>query len=159
MKSSPYFWHYVLLSKLRWRFRKILWPSQNIWTLKLVLRSWRLRFWSFGGYLPKTKRWKYEMNKTLMTCRMRMVVLFRQAKVQWIGRKSKKTNWIRNLKIQFITVTVLYLTNENFISPHIQKNVFLNYNYVTRELCLNRKNLTLWQICLSWAEHQGLTHF
>ena len=23
------------MSKLRWRFRKILWPSQNIWTLKL----------------------------------------------------------------------------------------------------------------------------
>ena len=38
-----------------------------------------------------------------------------------------------------------------------QKRV--NYNFVTRELCLNRKNLTWWQMCPSWAEHQGLTHF
>ena len=26
-------WHYTCRTKLRWRFRKILWPSQNIWTL------------------------------------------------------------------------------------------------------------------------------
>ena len=32
-KSSPYFWLCVLWSKVRWRFCKILWPSQNIWTL------------------------------------------------------------------------------------------------------------------------------
>ena len=32
-KSSPYFWLQYIQSKVRWRFRKILWPSQNIWTL------------------------------------------------------------------------------------------------------------------------------
>ena len=32
-KSSPYFWLQYIESKVRWRFRKILWPSQNIWTL------------------------------------------------------------------------------------------------------------------------------
>ena len=26
-------WHYIFRTKVRWRFRKILWPSQNIWTL------------------------------------------------------------------------------------------------------------------------------
>ena len=26
-------WHYIE-QKVRWRFRKILWPSQNIWTLQ-----------------------------------------------------------------------------------------------------------------------------
>ena len=26
-------WHYISRTKVRWRFRKILWPSQNIWTL------------------------------------------------------------------------------------------------------------------------------
>ena len=32
-KSSPYFWLQYIQSKVRGRFRKILWPSQNIWTL------------------------------------------------------------------------------------------------------------------------------
>ena len=26
-------WHYISRTKVRWRFHKILWPSQNIWTL------------------------------------------------------------------------------------------------------------------------------
>ena len=33
-KSSPYFWLQYIESKEKGRFRKILWPSQNIWTLK-----------------------------------------------------------------------------------------------------------------------------
>ena len=32
-KSPPYFWLQYIVSKVSWRFRKILWPSQNIWTL------------------------------------------------------------------------------------------------------------------------------
>ena len=32
-KSPPYFWQVLHRTKVRWRFRKILWPSQNIWTL------------------------------------------------------------------------------------------------------------------------------
>ena len=28
--------YYILRTNLRWEFRKILWPSQNIWTLNLV---------------------------------------------------------------------------------------------------------------------------
>ena len=32
-KSSPYFWLQYIQSKVSWRFRKIVWPSQNIWTL------------------------------------------------------------------------------------------------------------------------------
>ena len=33
VKSSPNFWLQYIRSKVRGRFRKILWPSQNIWTL------------------------------------------------------------------------------------------------------------------------------
>ena len=33
-KYFPYFWLCVLQSKIRGRFRKILWPSQIIWTLQ-----------------------------------------------------------------------------------------------------------------------------
>ena len=42
-KSSPNFWLYVLQSKVRWIFCKILWPSQNIWTLYALtsLSHWR----------------------------------------------------------------------------------------------------------------------
>ena len=29
-------------------------------------QTWRLPFWSFGSYLPKTKRRKYEMNGTII---------------------------------------------------------------------------------------------
>ena len=37
-KSSPYF--YALhRTKVRGRFRKILWPSQNIWTLNIWMRE------------------------------------------------------------------------------------------------------------------------
>ena len=32
-KSPPYFWLALYRTNVRWRFRKILWPSQNIWTL------------------------------------------------------------------------------------------------------------------------------
>ena len=32
-KSPPYFCPMQCQSKVRWRFCKILWPSQNIWTL------------------------------------------------------------------------------------------------------------------------------
>ena len=32
-KSPPYFWLQYIQSKVKWRFLKILWPSQNIWTL------------------------------------------------------------------------------------------------------------------------------
>ena len=34
MKSPPYFWPALHRTKVRWRSRKILWHSQNIWTLK-----------------------------------------------------------------------------------------------------------------------------
>ena len=30
-KSSPYFWLALHRTKVRWRFRKILWPSQNMY--------------------------------------------------------------------------------------------------------------------------------
>ena len=35
-KSHPYIWLALHRTKVRWRFCKILWPSQNIWTLKEI---------------------------------------------------------------------------------------------------------------------------
>ena len=37
VKSPPHFWLALHRTKVRWRFRKILWPSQNIWTLLQIL--------------------------------------------------------------------------------------------------------------------------
>ena len=37
-KCPPYFWLALHRTKVRWRFRKILWPSQNIWTLSNIRR-------------------------------------------------------------------------------------------------------------------------
>ena len=38
LQSSPYFWLAVQRTKVRWRFHKILWASQNIWTLWMNLK-------------------------------------------------------------------------------------------------------------------------
>ena len=52
-KIHLYFdWHYILVllhtkTKIRWRFRKILWPSQNIWTIYEWIYFFRLEFISF----------------------------------------------------------------------------------------------------------------
>jgi hypothetical protein len=45
-KSSPYFWLALHRTKVRWRFDKFLWPSQNIWTTEKFLRniSWKDRY-------------------------------------------------------------------------------------------------------------------
>ena len=40
-KFSPYFWLALHGTKVRWRFRKYLWPSQNTWLLLgLVFTHW-----------------------------------------------------------------------------------------------------------------------
>ena len=39
-KSSLYFWLALHRTKIRWRFRKILWPSQNILTLTKLSSKW-----------------------------------------------------------------------------------------------------------------------
>ena len=38
-KSPPYFWLALHWIKVRWRFRKMLWPSKNIWTLHRIMTS------------------------------------------------------------------------------------------------------------------------
>ena len=50
-KSSSYFW---LQSKLTGRFRKILWPSQNIWTL-LLTYWWHLKDETTNSPIPEFK--------------------------------------------------------------------------------------------------------
>ena len=40
-KSSPYFWLQYIQSKVKGRIRKILWPSQNIWTLLTMMLATR----------------------------------------------------------------------------------------------------------------------
>ena len=47
-KSSPYFWLALNRTKVRWRLRKILWPSQNIWAFSP--ETWPLVCPSFSGY-------------------------------------------------------------------------------------------------------------
>ena len=50
-KSSPYFWLALHRTKVRGRCCKILWPSQNIWTLKItapkLLNLQPFFFWKF----------------------------------------------------------------------------------------------------------------
>ena len=50
VKFSPYFWLQYIQSKVRWRFRKIFWPSQNIWTLwdfDKSINSTNKVYWTF----------------------------------------------------------------------------------------------------------------
>ena len=37
VKSPTYFWLALHRTKVRWKFCKILWPSQNIWTLPCLI--------------------------------------------------------------------------------------------------------------------------
>ena len=39
VKSSPCYWLALHRTKVRWRFRKILWPSQNMWTLSPITEN------------------------------------------------------------------------------------------------------------------------
>ena len=46
-KSAPYFWQAQHRTKVRWRFLKILWPSQNIWPYSNILKlvgNWKDHF-------------------------------------------------------------------------------------------------------------------
>ena len=38
-KSSPYFWLALNRTKVKWRFCKVLWSSQNIWTSNSINKS------------------------------------------------------------------------------------------------------------------------
>ena len=57
-KSSPYFWPQYIQSKLRGRFLKGLWPTQNIWTLKDQFEEKMILFIKFSFYEKATKIWK-----------------------------------------------------------------------------------------------------
>ena len=50
-KSPPYFWLQYIRSKVRGKFCKILWPSQNIWTLPKL-------FWNSVLEICKTMWWQ-----------------------------------------------------------------------------------------------------
>ena len=47
-KFPPYFWLALHRAKVSWTFRKILWPSQNTWTLMVI--SWSKSFWIMVWY-------------------------------------------------------------------------------------------------------------
>ena len=51
-KSPSFFWLVLHRTKVRRRFRKILWPSQNIWTLKI----WHPAFWKTGTLFFEKKQ-------------------------------------------------------------------------------------------------------
>ena len=52
-------------TKVRWRFRKILWPSQNIWTLNLRIASCT---WNLGDFdLPCTQCW-FTLERKWQSC-------------------------------------------------------------------------------------------
>ena len=65
-KSPPYFWLALHRTKVRWRFRKILWPSQNTWTLTEIIV---ISLFSPQGS-KKRKHWWMNLNfdNWLMLC-------------------------------------------------------------------------------------------
>ena len=69
-KSSPYFWMCLLWSKVRWRFRKILWPSQNIWTLNITMILVLSIIVGIPPYKPfdKALAWKLEQVELSQHC-------------------------------------------------------------------------------------------
>ena len=61
-KSSPNFWLQYIRSKVKGRFRKILWPSQNIWTLpakaKADIAQVRLQSYSLACFFIDQQVWQ-----------------------------------------------------------------------------------------------------
>ena len=65
-KSSPCFWLTLHRTKVRWRFRKISWPSQNLWTL-ISIKTLLQRFkWN---YLPATTLISHELQSKMSASR------------------------------------------------------------------------------------------
>ena len=105
-KSSPCFWLALHRTKVRQRFHKILWPSQNIWilnylsklkgrnfcgTLPLSICTWFLTFsslkyrvwltWIFAGF---TKTVKIQEKKTVLETRnVKLENVTNQVQINW----------------------------------------------------------------------------
>ena len=76
-KSSPNFWLQYIQSKVRWRFRKILWPSQNIMNFTLTCNE-------LGINLALKRIWKLIRllhDKIDNVCRFS--VLFKMSFLEW----------------------------------------------------------------------------
>ena len=62
VKHPPYIWLTLHRTKVRWRFRRILWPFQNKWTLSFFFDGWNVngifngnfgKFWLFKLVPPQ----------------------------------------------------------------------------------------------------------
>ena len=71
-KSSSKFWVQYIQSKVRWRFRKILWPSQNIWTL-----PWK-NMYVFSGCTRKNNLERYLLSECSWLDSTRLVKIYSQ---------------------------------------------------------------------------------
>ena len=92
-----YFWLQYIRSKVRGRFRKILWPSQNIWTFNVLYRlSFLLR--QFSKLIPILPKWSQRnaiMGLFLIKYVQRKGILFK-VNIFWEGHKI-----LRNLPLTF----------------------------------------------------------
>ena len=78
MKSSPYFWLALHRTKVRWRFRKILWPSQNIWTLYQYLFIHLSSFSDWPLVYPLKTLIFYTLNTPLSSSQLHLHIFLAQ---------------------------------------------------------------------------------
>ena len=123
-KSSTNFWLQYIQSKVSGRFRKILWPSQNTWTLNEVSidiltfihsrassRVQRSIFRAARTYFVKTRRYidskfaivKYALQDLMQTLKREITLKQIKAKVQ-----EKKDNGGFHLHLFYLFIYKLY---------------------------------------------------
>ena len=131
-KSSPYLW-----LALRWRFRKILWPSQNIWTLKTYI-------------LPKSGKYKFGFGKKSFGSYTEIGPWFRFPILKpGFGR----TLVFKKETIIFVKVRICTFCPSVICLSYLLKVCTLQENL---KICLVSKRVFLWRLFWGVKTHFGM---
>ena len=102
-------------TKVRWRFRKILWPSQNIWTLFIILSD-AIFYQKFYCLLRKSELYMEYMKISWDNCFKKTKFEFRKDLVKACEVLLWHTGWIVILQIIFASKCVSHFISNNPIT-------------------------------------------
>ena len=128
-KSSPNFWLQYIRSKVRERFRKILWPSQNIWTLKKEEKKLAVSYLRL--YLTKIPRhyvsWGLAIDclQIWLAINIFYIIFWKVMAIDYYSRnymrsKARKIWRSWKMKAKFWSIWILHINNEieDWMAPY-----------------------------------------
>ena len=97
-----------------WRFRKILWPSQNIWNLKLMFSNLthRATVYNTGVYSKVHSINKYYIHSTYCNNKQQMIKVQLPKIILYIFYQDIKTCTLRPLRKSGISLTIWFSKND-----------------------------------------------